>query len=130
VLEHLDNPDRALAGFHRVLRPGGYALILVPAHPRLFSAADEALEHRKRYTEAVLRHELESAGFEVDSVRQFNRLGVLGWWVNKQTQRTSISPWQARMFSFLLPLARLIEQVEALPGLSLIAVARKPDHTV
>jgi glycosyltransferase involved in cell wall biosynthesis len=129
VLEHLDNPDRALAGFHRVLRPGGYALILVPAHPRLFSAADEALEHRKRYTEAVLRHELESAGFEVDSIRQFNRLGVLGWWVNKQTQRTSISPWQARMFSFLLPLARLIEKVEALPGLSLIAVARTPDHT-
>jgi glycosyltransferase involved in cell wall biosynthesis len=127
VLEHLDNPDRALAGFYRVLKPGGHALILVPAHPWLFSAADEALEHRKRYTEQMLRTELKGAGFEAVSVNQFNRLGVLGWWINKQAAKTSISPWQARIFAMLLPLARLVERIERLPGLSLVAVARKPD---
>jgi SAM-dependent methyltransferase len=126
VLEHLDHPDRTLAGFWRALRPGGAALILVPAHGWLFSAADQAIEHRKRYEESDLRQELEQAGFRVESVRQFNRLGVLGWWVNKQWGRTSISPWQARIFSMLMPLARLIEKFDALPGLSLVAVARKP----
>lgn len=126
VLEHLDHPDRALAGFHRLLKPGGHALILVPAHPWLFSAADEAIDHRKRYTEEILRSELEVAGFVVDSIRQFNRLGVFGWWVNKQMAKTSISPWQARIFSLLMPLARLVERIDRLPGLSLIAVARKP----
>jgi SAM-dependent methyltransferase len=127
VLEHLDHPDRALAGFWRALRPGGAALVLVPAHGWLFSAADQAIEHRKRYEESDLTAELEEAGFQVESVEQFNRLGVLGWWVNKQWGRTSISPWQARIFSMLMPLARLVERLDALPGLSLLAVARKPE---
>ena len=127
VLEHLDYPDRALAGFWRALRPGGAALVLVPAHGWLFSAADQAIEHRKRYEESDLTAELEEAGFQVESVEQFNRLGVLGWWVNKQWGRTSISPWQARIFSMLMPLARLVERLDALPGLSLLAVARKPE---
>jgi SAM-dependent methyltransferase len=126
VLEHLDHPDRALAGFHRTLRPGGAALVLVPAHGWLFSAADEALEHRKRYSEPMLRDELLDAGFEVETIRQFNRLGVLGWWVNQKTQRTGISRWQARLFSLLLPFARLLERNDRLPGLSLVAVGRKP----
>jgi glycosyltransferase involved in cell wall biosynthesis len=127
VLEHLEHPDRALAGFRQVLKPGGHALILVPAHPWLYSAADEALEHRKRYTEDMLRSELEGAGFEVVYIRQFNRLGVLGWWLNKQAARVAISPWQARTFAMLLPLAKAMERIERLPGLSLVAVARKPD---
>lgn len=127
VLEHLDHPDRALEGFQRVLRPGGHALILVPAHPWLFSAADEAIEHRCRYTEGMLRSQLEAAGLEVVSIRQFNRMGVWGWWLNKQAAKTSISPWQARVFALLLPVAKLVERVQRLPGLSLIAVARKPN---
>ena len=126
VLEHLDHPEAALAGFARILRPGGTALLLVPAHPGLFSAADEALEHRRRYTPDVLAAQITGAGLEVEWIRQFNRLGVVGWWVNKQAAKTSISPWQARLFSLLLPLAKLVERVERLPGLSLIAVARKP----
>ncbi len=128
-LEHLDHPERALAGFRRVLRPGGTALILVPAHPWLFSAADEALEHRRRYTEDVLREQIDEAGLETLWVRQFNRLGVLGWWLNKVAAKTSISPWQARLFALILPMARVAERMERLPGLSLIAAARRPADT-
>ncbi len=127
VLEHLDHPDRALAGFHRVLRPGGHALILVPAHGWLFSAADDALEHRKRYSELELREEVSEAGFDIVEMKQFNRFGVLGWWVNKKTARTVVAPWQARLFALLLPFAMLIERMQRLPGLSLVVVARKPN---
>ena len=49
VLEHLDRPDIAVRGFHRILPPGGKALILVPAHGSLYSAMDKAIEHRQRY---------------------------------------------------------------------------------
>ena len=123
VLEHLDRPDAALAGFKTVLAEDGNLLILVPAHQWLYSAADEALGHRLRYDSDTLRDLVEQAGFEVVSLRQFNRLGVLGWLVNKWFQRTSIGGLQARVFGWLLPLARALEK-SRLPGLSWIVVAK------
>ncbi len=126
VLEHIDKPDLALEGFYRVIRPGGYALILVPAHGWLFSAADTALEHRKRYTTTEVREMMLSAGFEVQKCHEFNRLGVLGWYTNKVMGRTTITKLQARLFGLLLPFAKAIERLTFLPGLSVLAVGRRP----
>lgn len=126
VLEHLDHPETAAGEFYKSTRSGGRALILVPAHQWLFSEADSALGHRRRYTKATLRQLLEGAGFSVEHLYQFNRLGVLGWWTNKVLGRTDIGPWQARLFALLVPVARVVEQLRFLPGLSLIAVASKP----
>ncbi len=100
--------------------------MLVPGHDWLFSDADTALGHRQRFTEQSLRRLLEEAGYEVVEVRQFNRLGVLGWYVNKMLGRTDIGPWQARVFGVLLPLAKLVESLTFLPGLSLVAIGRRP----
>jgi 2-polyprenyl-6-hydroxyphenyl methylase / 3-demethylubiquinone-9 3-methyltransferase len=36
VLEHVDNPEKAIAEIKRVLRPGGYAVLLVPSESLLF----------------------------------------------------------------------------------------------
>ena len=126
VLEHLDCPDLAVAGFQRVLDPGGHALILVPAHTWLFSAADSALGHHMRYSKARLRSLMEEAGFEIIELRQFNRLGLVGWIINKWFQRTTISKSQVRAFGWLLPLARLLERSNVLPGISWIVVAKAP----
>jgi SAM-dependent methyltransferase len=126
VLEHLESPEKALAGFQRALRPGGYALLLVPAHGWLFSAADTALGHHKRYEEGELDSLVEAAGLIVVRSLQFNRLGVLGWAVNKSLGRTTIGKSQARLFSWLLPLARMLERISPLPGLSWIVIASKP----
>ncbi|MDQ5816008.1 MAG: glycosyltransferase [Actinomycetota bacterium] len=125
VLEHLDRPDVAVQGFHRILQPGGRALILVPAHGSLYSAMDKAIEHRQRYEGPDLRQLLEDAGFEVERLSQFNRLGVVGWSVNRWTGRTSISHLQVFAFRLMLPLARVLERARKLRGLSWIAVARK-----
>lgn len=125
VLEHLDKPEVALEGFSRILSSGGHALVLLPAHEWLFSAADIALEHRKRYTTDEVRIMIESAGLEVVKCYEFNRLGVLGWYANKLLGRTAITKLQARVFGMLLPLAKRIERLRFLPGLSVVAVARK-----
>ena len=126
VLEHLDEPGVAVSEFFKCLQAGGKALILVPAHQWLYSNVDRAIGHRLRYTKPGLRDLLEDSGFVVEEVYEFNRFGVLGWLVNKLSGRTDIGRWQARAFSLLLPLAKLIEGVSRLPGLSLIAIARKP----
>jgi SAM-dependent methyltransferase len=127
VLEHLDRPEIAVRGFHRILPPGGKALILVPAHGSLYSAMDKAIEHRQRYEGPDLRALLEGAGFEVERLSQFNRLGVVGWSVNRWIGRTSISRSQVFAFRLMMPLARALERAQRLPGLSWIAVARKAE---
>jgi hypothetical protein len=101
-------------------------LVLVPAHDWLFSQADTALGHRTRYSGPALRKLLDDAGFVVEDLYEFNRMGVLGWYTNKVFGRTEIAPWQARLFAFLLPQARVVERLKFLPGLSLIAIGKRP----
>jgi glycosyltransferase involved in cell wall biosynthesis/ubiquinone/menaquinone biosynthesis C-methylase UbiE len=129
VLEHLSSPDIAAKGFAQSLRSGGHAVVLVPAHKWLFSAADRALDHTMRYSREDLTSTLEEAGLELVEVREFNRMGVLGWLVNKILHRTEIGQLQTRLFSWLMPLAKIIERVQVLPGLSWIAVARVPESS-
>jgi glycosyltransferase involved in cell wall biosynthesis len=125
VLEHMEKPESAVRGFHEILEENGTALILVPAHEWLYSRADIALRHRSRYTVGQIRALLETQDFEVEFCHEFNRLGVLGWMFNKVMGRTSIGRFQARMFGILLPLAKLVERLPFLPGLSIVAVARR-----
>ncbi|HEY9720576.1 MAG TPA: class I SAM-dependent methyltransferase [Oscillatoriaceae cyanobacterium] len=65
VLEHLEDDARAAAEFFRVLRPGGWCLVSVPADPRLWDASDDWAGHRRRYSDAALRRLFEAQGFEV-----------------------------------------------------------------
>ena len=78
VLEHAD--DRALlAELHRVLCPGGLALVTAPAMPWLWSYRDTAAGHLRRYTRRSLQAALEQARFQVQELRyyQFWLLPVL-----------------------------------------------------
>ena len=125
VLEHVEDDEAVLAGFNDVLEKGGNAIVLVPAHPWLFSAADEALGHHRRYTRRQLKRKLTEAGFDVVALGEFNRLGVLGWHINKLGGKSVVSPRQMRLYSLVLPVAKLIDRVGVGPGLSFIAVGRK-----
>ena len=65
VIEHLDDTRPTLREATRVLRHDGRLIVNVPAHPGLWSAADEALGHARRYTLKTLRRELEAADLDV-----------------------------------------------------------------
>ena len=70
VLEHLDD-TAALAECHRVLRPAGLLVVLVPGWPSLWSGRDERAGHLRRYTRATLRRAVETAGFDVATLRGY-----------------------------------------------------------
>ena len=55
VLEHIadDRAEMARAAAH--LNPGGYLVVLAPAHDWLFSPFDRAIGHYRRYTRRTLR---------------------------------------------------------------------------
>jgi hypothetical protein len=64
-----------LGDFSRA-RPGGRLLLVVPAHPGLAGAYDQALEQR-RYSVEALRGAVEAAGLLPEVVRPVNLLGGL-----------------------------------------------------
>jgi hypothetical protein len=129
VLEHIEDDHRALVNARALLEPaGGRLILLVPAHARLFSPLDEKMGHFRRYGRADLSASLERAGFEVESVRWFNMLGMLGWWLNGRVLRRDRLPTrQLALYNLLSRYWLAAEKRSRLPvGLSLLAVARAP----
>jgi SAM-dependent methyltransferase len=63
VIEHMPDPEHALAEARRILAPGGVLVVTVPAHRWLWSGADEYLGHVRRYTRPDLLRALRQAGF-------------------------------------------------------------------
>ncbi len=71
VIEHIEPAPEVLAGMFRAVKPGGGLLITVPQHKWLWSEADVAAHHVKRYTKKELRAEITAAGFEVVRIASF-----------------------------------------------------------
>lgn len=65
ILEHLDDDVAVLREFRRVLKPGGYVVVTVPAYSILWSEHDLALMHRRRYVARELAKRSRTAGFEI-----------------------------------------------------------------
>lgn len=72
MLEHVADDAAAVAEFRRVLRPGGSAVVSVPAYPWLWSGHDVAQGHRRRYTKRTLEALLRGGGFRVRRLGHFN----------------------------------------------------------
>lgn len=65
VIEHVEDDVALLRGAAAAVIPGGVVVVTVPAWPRLFSAHDRALGHHRRYTPASLDAALHRAGLDV-----------------------------------------------------------------
>jgi SAM-dependent methyltransferase len=65
VLEHIEDDEAALRQVARILKPGGVAVVEVPAGPRLYDAYDKYLRHHRRYDLREVSQLLERAGLTV-----------------------------------------------------------------
>ncbi len=127
VLEHIADDERVLSHFYQVLEEGGRCILIVPAGPRLFGSLDEAVGHFRRYSPHDLLEKVRAAGFEVVHCRRFNRLGSLAWFVSSRVlRRRTLSPHSMKWFSRIVPLAKLLDWVLPIRGMSLIVVGQKP----
>lgn len=74
VLEHIEHDRRVLLEMARVVHPGGWLIINVPAFASLWSKWDESLGHWRRYTATSLQHLVEQAGLRIEHMAYTNWL--------------------------------------------------------
>lgn len=82
VLEHLEDDQQAMAEWVRWLRPGGCAIVSVPAHPHRFGPWDVKVGHFRRYRRSTIEAVLVEAGLVDVTVLAYGfPLGYVLEWV-------------------------------------------------
>jgi 2-polyprenyl-3-methyl-5-hydroxy-6-metoxy-1,4-benzoquinol methylase len=71
VLEHIEDDAAALGSLRHLLKPGGQAILTVPALQSLWSVHDVINLHYRRYDHGGLKHLIEDSGFTVRDLRYF-----------------------------------------------------------
>ncbi|WP_067489265.1 class I SAM-dependent methyltransferase [Actinomadura hibisca] len=131
VLAHVDDDGQAAAEIARVLRPGGAALVSVPADMALWSAHDVALSRVRRYSRAALAEVLAGAGLLVERVWSWNVLvrPIVRWMRHRRAHCEDLGTPPVAV-DRLLAFATAVEQrlpVRSWPGVTLFAWAHRPD---
>ncbi len=138
VLEHIEHDVEAVSEIARVLKPGGVAVVSVPAHQWLFSRHDVALHHFRRYSKAGLRELLENGGLRIRRLSYWNATLFPAISLHRMLEKsrpvrrphsdtTTSPPWLINepLAGLLTAEARILRHVTLPWGVSLIAVGER-----
>ena len=138
VICQVDNPEVAVAEFHRVLRPGGIVVINVPAYMWMWSYHDDSCQTKHRYTRPEIDHLLRAAGFQGQWTTHWNALPFPVVWAKRKLFRTKGDTSDVKLypapieagFNGLMSVehARLRAGGKWGWGTSVFGVARKPER--
>jgi len=133
VIEHIEDRNVLLSEMYRVLKPGGKALITVPAHAWLWSNHDELNHHFRRYSKEMLQEDLSAAGFSIKSIRWWNSILLPYIYLTRKSRMKNNSSEFELPPKMLQIIVRIILITEAknevfgkLVGVSLVATIEKP----
>src|ERR1700730_14462151 len=136
VLYHqwVSDVEGALREMHRVLRPGGTLLIVVPAFPFLHSAHDEVVMTARRFRKREIRQLLRKQNFKVRRLTYWTTFlfplavaaRTLGGSKMGRDFETAGASFSQRVLAQIMALSlRLLRDIALPIGVALLAVARK-----
>jgi SAM-dependent methyltransferase len=138
VLEHLADEAACLKVVVDLLKPGGFLIVTVPAHPFLWSGHDVVNHHYRRYPRAGLRSVLCGAGLQPVYLSYFNAIlfpliaGIRGLnRVLRRPERSDLampSPRLNALLQYVFAAERhVVGRFFSVPfGVSLVGVWQKP----
>ncbi|NNF01946.1 MAG: methyltransferase [Bacteroidia bacterium] len=127
VIEHIQNDFKALNNIHKLLRPGGRFIMLVPAYERIYNRFDKELYHYRRYNRSSASKLFTHTGMEVKKTYYFNAAGILGWVFfggilkNRMIKRTEVTAYDTFVPIFKVLDRLLLNKI----GLSVVVVGEK-----
>ena len=138
VLEHLDDDTGGLKASTHCLKPGGKAVLTVPAFPSLWSYHDVQHHHKRRYTRVNFLALVEAAGLEVERLSYFNTsLFIPAFLIRRiknalgndaaDVENTPPSFLNTILITIFAAERFVLRRMNLPFGLSLIVVARKPE---
>jgi len=87
VLEHIGDDREAVRQMFRLLKPGGHAIVEVPAGPGLYDIYDEQLMHHRRYRLKHLVSLFEQVGFKVLDASHLGFFLFPAFWLVKKLNK-------------------------------------------
>ena len=131
VLEHIPDHVGALRAAHRLVRPGGRVIMLVPAFEFAMSEFDRRVGHVRRYTKRSLAQAYRDAGLELERLHYVNAPGLPAWFVGMRL--LGMTPGDGALLriwdSVVVPCARAVESRVRPPfGQSVFAVGVVPER--
>lgn len=91
VLEHIEDDQAQLKKIHGVLSDGGGIMLVVPAFQFLYGKRDKNMGHFRRYSKHGLRNLLQDAGFKIKTIRFWNILGLVPYFVSEKILRKELN---------------------------------------
>jgi len=130
VVEHIHGDVDELVRARGQLKHDGRAIVVVPSLPRLYGSVDSLSGHFRRFTRRELIAVANAAGFEVESIRYFNPLAILPYWLLYRVAGVkSVGSGQLGFYDrAIVPLAYKIIGIFGgkIPGINLIAILKNP----
>lgn len=132
VLEHILDDVGALTELRSALCRDGMIALFVPAFMCLYSDADRAVGHYRRYRRQELRDKVEAAGYSITDCCYVDSLGFFAWLGTRifgYRTRTGLGSDRSLALydRWLYPLSRLLDRLglRHVFGKNLLLVARK-----
>jgi ubiquinone/menaquinone biosynthesis C-methylase UbiE len=127
VLEHIENDGGEMEKAARLLRAGGYIIVLSPAFNHLYSPFDKAIGHYRRYNKKMFRH-ITPEGLELIRNRYYDTVGYFAALMNKLILRQKYPTLNQVKFwdNWMLPVSKISDKLFLHSfGKSIIAIWKK-----
>lgn len=126
VLEHIEDDRAEVQRTVAHLKPGGFLIVLAPAHQWLFSPFDRSIGHYRRYNQSMLR-KLTPLGLTVTRLRYLDSVGLLASSSNQFLKQRMPTPGQIKLWdSWMVPVSKVIDPILRYEiGKSVLGVWRK-----
>jgi SAM-dependent methyltransferase len=111
VLEHIADDHAEVQRVAAHLKPGGYLVVLGPAHQWFFSPFDQAIGHYRRYNRASLAA-LKPQGLTLQRIKYLDSVGLLASLGSRLLSQKMPTPGQIKLWDqWMVPISRRLDRI-------------------